>query len=29
VESDVGLGSVFKVQLPMEEEAESMNGKKV
>jgi len=29
VESEVGQGSVFKVQLPIEEEAESMNGKKV
>jgi signal transduction histidine kinase len=29
VESEVGQGSIFKVQLPIEEEAESMNGKKV
>lgn len=29
VESDVGRGSVFKVLLPLEEEAESFNGKKV
>jgi len=29
VESEVGQGSVFKVQLPIEEEAEIMNGKKV